>query len=447
MSTLPPNPGAAQHAFVVVRAGLIAISLFTTLSGLYAKQDHDNRDESKVGTYTLPPLLTALDGTQIRTADEWMKKRRPEILKLYVDNVYGHVPSWSKTDLRFKVIEESSTALNGTAHRKQIEIRFSADPDTPVIHLLLYTPANAKGPVPVFECLHFSGNWAIVDDPDVRLYELWNRATQQKALPPADTKRGTSKEWDVPTVLARGYGVAAINYNDIEPDPADKDAPTWTGSKLGVRAMLHSKGETGLAPDEWGDIAAWAWGMSRGLDYLVTDHTVDPHRIIAVGQSRLGKTVLWAGANDQRFAMVVASCSGESGAAISRRDYGENVDNMTTTYLYQFCQRFARFNKRWSDLPVDSHMLVALIAPRPLFLNTGTEDQWSDPKGEFLGAQAASPAYGLFGKQGLDNDEMPSPDKPIFRDIAFHEHTGRHAILPTDWKLFLDFADLKLGKP
>jgi hypothetical protein len=425
------------------------LTIVTMIAATFApaKQDHTNLEESKVGPYTLPPLLVTQEGKQIRTADEWTNKRRPQILKLYEDNVYGQVPAWSKNDLRFKVVEESRTALNGTAHRKQVEIRFSDEPNSPVIHLLLYTPVNAKGVVPVFLCLHFSGNWAITEDPDVRLYELWNRATQQKVMPPADVKRGTSKEWNVPLVLERGYGVAAINYNDIEPDPADKDAPAWTGSSLGVRAMLRPKDQITDGPNGWGDIAAWAWGMSRGLDYLLTDHAVDPHRIIAVGQSRLGKTVLWAGAKDQRFAMVVASCSGESGAAISRRDYGENVDNMTTTYLYQFCQSFARFNHHWNDLPVDSHMLVALIAPRPLFLNTGTEDQWSDPKGEFLGAQAASPAYALFGKKGLNDDQMPPPDTPVLRDIAFHEHTGRHAILPTDWKLFLDYADLKLGKP
>lgn len=412
----------------------------------HAGQDHRNFDEAKVGNYTLPPLLVARDGTPIRTAAEWEAKRRPELMRLYADNVYGHVPPWQPENMRFTVVEESGDALGGTAHRKQIEIRFSDDPAAPVFHVLLYTPAKAKGRVPVFLCLHFSGNWAITDDPGVRLYPLWDRRAQQRVMPPADTKRGTSKEWNVPLVLERGYGVAALNYSDIEPDPADKDAPAWHGSSLGVRALLGPKGQAVDDPNAWGDISAWAWGMSRVADYLVTDHQVDPRRIIAVGQSRLGKTVLWAGAEDRRFAMVIASCSGEAGAALSRRDYGENLDNMTTTYLYQFSGNFAKFNRHWNDLPVDAHMLIALIAPRPLLLNTGTEDQWSDPKGEFLGAQAASPAYALFGKQGLADVTMPPPDTPVFRDIAYHEHTGRHAILPADWKVFLDFADMKLAK-
>jgi hypothetical protein len=309
------------------------------------------------------------------------------------------------------------------------------------MHLLLYTPAGAKGPVPVFLCLHFNGNWAVVDDPGVRLYDTWDRKTQKRVTPPADVKRGTSKEWDVPLVLSRGYGVAVIHYGDIEPD-FDGGA----GLPHGVRALYFKPGQTTRAPDDWGAIGAWAWGLSRGLDYLRTDRDVDGSRVIAVGQSRLGKTVLWAGAQDQRFAMVIASCSGEGGAALSRRDYGENLDNMTSRYLYQFSEGFKRFNKHWNDLPVDAHMLVALVAPRPLLLNTGSEDRWSDPRGEFLAAQAASPVWALFGKKGLEGETQPPLDTPLLRDLAFHEHTGRHAILATDWKVFLDFADRTLAR-
>jgi hypothetical protein len=331
--------------------------------------------------------------------------------------------------------------VNGAAYRKQVEMRLSDQTNAPVMHLLLYTPAGAKGPVPVFLCLHFSGNWAIVNDPGVRLYEMWDRKTQKRFMPPADTRRGQSKEWDVPVVLSRGYGLAAVHYGDIEPD-FDRGA----GSPFGVRALFLKPGQTERGPDDWGAIGAWAWGLSRALDYLLTDKDVNGEKVIAVGQSRLGKTVLWAGAQDQRFAMVIASCSGEGGAALSRRDYGENLDNMTTTYLYQFCENFGRYHKRWNELPVDAHMLLALLAPRPVLLNTGSEDQWSDPKGEFLAAQAASPVYALFGKTGLANEVLPPLDTPILNDLAFHEHTGRHAILPTDWKVFLDFADKQLKK-
>lgn len=422
------------------RFGTTLAALGFAAAVVHAKQDHTNLDESKIPPYTLPEVLKQQDGTLVRTAAEWTERRRPEILRLYQENVHGYTPAGPLPGMRFEVVEEDAHALGGTAHRKQIEVHFTDKPDAPVMHVLLYTPAESKGPVPVFLCLSFSGNWAIVDDPGVRLYDTWDRKTQKKVSPAADVKRGTSKEWDVPLVLSRGYGIAAIYYGDIEPD-----FDGGTGLPYGVRPLFYKPGQTAPGPNQWGAIGAWAWGMSRAFDYLLTDRQVDGKRVIAVGQSRLGKTVLWAGAQDQRFAMVIASCSGEGGAALSRRDYGENLDNMTSTYLYQFCDNFKRYYKHWDDLPVDAHFLVSLIAPRPLFLNTGSEDQWSDPKGEFLAAQAASPVYQLFGKEGLADVPMPPVDTPVLHDIAFREHTGRHAILTTDWKAFLDFADMKLS--
>jgi hypothetical protein len=403
---------------------------------LQAGQGHNNQDEAKVPPYTLPAVLSMQDGTPVRTAEDWIHRRRPEILRLYEDNVYGHTPSGLPPGFSFKVVEEDRHALGGTAHRKQVEVHFSDKPGAPVMHLLLYTPAEAKGPVPVFLCLNFSGNWVIVNDHGIRLYGIWDQKTQKREIPAAETPRGQSTEWDVPMVLSRGYGLAAVYYGDIEPD-FSKGA----GFPFGVRALFLKPGQSEPGPSDWGAIGAWAWGMSRALDYLLTDKDVDGRRVIAVGLSRLGKTVLWAGAQDPRLAMVIASCSGEGGAALSRRDYGENLDNMTTTFLYQFGKNFSRYYKRWNDLPVDAHMLVALMAPRPLLLNAGSEDQWSDPKGEFLAAQAASPVYSLFGKSGLADKVLPPLDHPILNDLAFHEHTGRHTTLPTDWRVFLDFAD------
>jgi hypothetical protein len=425
----------------IISAAFCGLALVGPVSAARAQQDHTNLDEDKVGTYTLPPLLTAGDGSPVRTAAQWTAKRRPEIMALYEDNVYGHTPAALPADLTTAVVEEDAHALGGSAHRKQIEIRFPKHADAPVLHVLLYTPAAAKAPVPTFLVIHFNGNWAVIDDPGVRLHEIWDRKTKQRVKPAADVARGTSKEWDIPLVLARGYGIAVLHYGDIEPD-FDGGA----GMPFGVRALFWKAGQKDREADDWGAIGAWGWGMSRALDYLRTDKQVDGNRVAAVGQSRLGKTVLWAGARDQRFAMVIASCSGEGGAALSRRDYGENLDNMTTRYLYQFGERFKRFHKNWDALPVDAHMLIALMAPRPLLLNTGSEDKWSDPRGEFLAAQAASPVYALFRKQGLAGLAQPPLDTPVLRDLGFHEHTGRHAILATDWKVFVDFADRFLKK-
>jgi hypothetical protein len=415
------------------------IALVALAPAARAQQDHTNYDEAKAGGYTLPELLVGSDGKPVKTARQWTAKRRPEILQLFEQHMHGRTPARLPGDLSFKVVEQDRLALAGTAHRKQIEVRFSKKPDAPVMHILLYTPARAKGRVPVFAVLHFNGNWAVIDDPGVLLYDTWDRKTRQRRKPEADVKRGTSKEWDIPLILSRGYGVAAVYYGDIEPD-----FDAGAGLPLGVRPLFWKPGQTERAPDEWGAIGAWAWGLSRALDYLRTDRQVDGKKVVAVGQSRLGKTVLWAGAQDQRFAMVIASCSGEGGAALSRRDYGENLDNMTSRYLYQFSENFKRYHKRWNDLPVDAHMLIALIAPRPLLLNTGSEDRWSDPRGEFLAAQAASPVYELLGKKGIADAQQPPLDAPLLRDLAFHEHTGRHAILASDWKVFLDHADSHL---
>src|SRR5688572_8781289 len=276
---------------------LASAALVAVASLAHAKQDHTNLDEAKVGTYTLPPLLTTRDGKPVTTAAQWKAKRRPEVLELFQQHMHGRTPPHKAKDITFTVVEEDRKALGGTAHRKQIEVRFSKKTDAPVMHLLLYTPAAAKGRVPVFLGLHFNGNWAIVDDPGVRLYDTWDRKTMKKVSHAADVKRGASREWDVPLVLSRGYGVAAIYYGDIEPD-----FEAGAGMPFGVRPLLGKNADsTARAPEEWGAIGAWAWGLSRGLDYLLTDKQVDGKRVIAFGQSRLGKTVLWAGAQDQRF--------------------------------------------------------------------------------------------------------------------------------------------------
>jgi len=266
-------------------------------------------------------------------------------------------------------------------------------------------------------------------------------------------KRGTSHNWPVRKIIKDGYGIALVDYNDIEPDFAD-----GTGWRFGVRSLYMKPGETNFANDAWGAISAWAWGASRVMDYLQTDENVDPDRVIMAGQSRLGKTALWEGAQDQRFPIVIASCSGEMGASLSRRNYGETVTTMSKAFPYQFCHNFLAWSNNIPNMPVDSHMLVSLVAPRPLYLNTGSLDRWSDPRGEWEAAIAAGPVYQLFGKQTvianlppgkavlesavLESFPPPPLDKPVFHDIGYQTHTGKHDILPEDWDRFLDFCDL-----
>lgn len=418
-----------------------------------------NYDENKIGTFTLPDPLVAQNGLPVRRPDEWLEIRRPEILKLYEENIHGVSPKLDK--MVTKVVEMDTNALNGTAIREQVSLDLSSQVSTNhvVLHVLEYTPANAAGPVPTFVCLSFSGNYAVINDPNVIVYPVWDRS-HNKLVMPKNIVRGSSHSWKIRETLARGYGIAIVDYNDIEPDSID-----GSGWKYGVRSLYLKPGERPDAvPDAWGAISAWAWGASRVVDYLETDPRVDRDRLIMLGQSRLGKTALWAGAEDPRFAMVVASCSGEMGAALSRRDYGETVTSMAKSYAYQFCPNFLKYSNNIPAMPVDSHMLISLIAPRPLYLNTGSLDRWSDPRGEFEAAIAAAPVYQLFGKHSvvsnlppaksllksgvLETFQPPPLDRPIFSDISFETHTGQHDILSQDWERFLDFADLHFhGKP
>ena len=242
---------------------------------------------------------------------------------------------------------------------------------------------------------------------------------------------------NVAPFLAQGIGVATVYYGDIDPD-FDGGIP------YGVRRLYLKPGQTEPAPGEWGSIAAWAWGLSRAMDYLETDAGVDAKRVALMGVSRLGKTVLWAGAHDTRFAMVIASCSGEGGAALSRRNYGETIKHLNVRFAYQFCANYNKFGDNVDQFPVDSHMLLALIAPRPLLLQTGDRDMWSDPKGEFLAAVAAGPVYRLLGKQGLDTDQMPAAGETITHSIGYHMHAGGHGTVPSDWDQFLRFMQMHL---
>ncbi len=290
--------------------------------------------------------------------------------------------------------------------------------------------------MPTFLCLQFNGNYTVIDDPAIAIFPVLNPKTLVFEMPKNPRRGEYARNWAIAKTLARGYGIAIVDYREIEPD-----LPGGAGFKFGVHKNFPPPG-----PDDWGAIGAWAWGASRALDYLETDKDVDASRVIMFGHSRLGKTALWAGAQDTRFAAVIANCSGEMGASLSRRDYGETVDNIAKHFPYWMCRNFQQFSNHWDRLPVDSHMLVALIAPRPLFLNTGSEDLWGDPHGEFLAARAATPVYELLGKTGITETDFPPLDHAILHDLSFNCHTGKHDVLPSDWDNFLDFADAELPK-
>ncbi|HTY87579.1 MAG TPA: hypothetical protein VMB80_08955 [Candidatus Acidoferrum sp.] len=384
-----------------------------------------NYDESKVGTYTLPDPLVLQNGQPVRDAESWHKQRRPELIELYTREIFGRVPA-NAPKATFKVVETDTNALEGRAVRKLVEMHFTGLPEGSNVQLHFYLPAKAAGPVPVLLQLVFKDN-------------LPGPVVTSNATPSgARAKPVVSETGPLKVILARGYGYATFRYTDVQLDARN----TFSS---GIINPTLAPGQTKPAPDEWGTIGAWAWAARRALDYLATDPAVDAGRVALIGHSRLGKTALWAGAQDPRFALIFGSCAGEMGSALSRRDYGETIDDMTAMFPWWFAGNFQKYAGHWNDLPVDAHLLIALNAPRPVFLTGGTQDQWADPRGEFLAAVAAGPVYRLLGKKDLGTTEGPPVDTPLITgDLGFLYHTGEHATTPADWTAFLDFADKHL---
>lgn len=410
--------------------------LLVASCAVVAQQNEANYDESKVPAYTLPDPLVMANGQRVSNAAMWNKQRRPEIAELFRKNVYGRSPGKS-AGVTFETTSVDKRALNGTAVRKQVTIFFSPDKNGPRMDLLVYLPANAKGRVPVFLGLNFSSNAAVDSDPGIHLGEIWQR---DKTAPGGSVKvqasdkvRGTeSSRWQVPMIIKAGFGLATAYYQQIEPDFDN----SFT---IGVHTLFAKPGEP-RADDVWGAIGAWAWGLSRAMDYLQTDMDIDAKHVAVMGHSRLGKTALWAGAEDPRFALVISNCSGEGGAAISRRMFGENIRNLNTSFPHWFCLNYRKYNDRVPELPVDQHMLLALIAPRPLYVASAAEDRWADPKGEFLSAVNATPVYHLFGKEGIETDRMPDLHKPVGKTVRYHIRAGKHDVTSYDWEQYIAFA-------
>jgi hypothetical protein len=371
-----------------------------------------NYDEAKVPPYTLPDPLVMSDGRRVADAATWRTRRRPEILRMYETEIYGRIPA-SAPKMTWEVVDTDPAAKGNTAIMRRAVGRIGTAADAPRVTMMIYTPSKASRPVPLILLVNFGGG------------------------PPVEGRPASNAPFAEPPVaadiLARGWGYAMVGYQDIQPDRLNAFNQGVIGQTLAAGQLPK--------PDEWGTIGAWAWGVSRIVDYFETDKFVDAKKIAVQGHSRIGKTALWASALDERIAAVYASCSGEMGAALARRDWGETVDDMAQNFPYWFAGNFQKYPGRWNDMPVDAHMLIALSAPRPVFITGGTADQWADPVGEFLAEAAAGPVYRLLGKKDVGAATLPPLDTPLTKgDLGWHYHTGGHAATPDDWKAFLEFV-------
>jgi len=370
----------------------------------------------------------------VTTAEMWQNERRSEIRRLFEEHVFGRLPDIS---VQPRVVNHGhTTTADGLAIRDQQTIYFTASDDGPSIDVLIYTPVNTNKPVPAFLGLNFSGNHTIDPDPSIRLPTSWMRndeklnLTENRAL---ESSRGMkSSRWDVKQIVERGYGLVTAYYGDIDPDFDD-------GFQNGIHQLERQ--DKPRADDSGGSISAWAWGLSRILDTLQDHERIDGERVAVIGHSRLGKTSLWAGATDERFRLVISNDSGCGGAALSRRRFGETVARINTVFPHWFCLGHRNYDNNEDDLPVDHHQLIALIAPRAVYVASAEEDRWADPRGEMLSVYHAGPVYRLLGKQGLETADLPKINAPIMHDVAYHIRSGKHDVTSFDWTQYLNFAD------
>lgn len=415
-----------MRSFSIILASALTIASFIA-DEAEAQPKGFNYDEEKVPAYTLPELLVMRDGTKVTKPEQW-PARRQEILELYEDQVFGKLPA----PLPVKLVKQHQPHMIEHGRVEQFTLRIGTEQEHVDLPVVMFLPISDK-PAPVFLGYNFPGNHTVSADPQLVI----------TGPEPTDAKhaRGSAaSRWSIDEILQRGYGVVTACYQDVEPD----NAKTF---RAGVHRLFGGMNTGDLGASECSSIGAWSWGLSRILDQLETDKRIDAKRVIVHGHSRLGKTSLWAGATDPRFAIVISNNSGEGGAAITRRRFGETISRINTSFPHWFCGNYKQYNDQEDKLPVDAHMLIALSAPRPVYVASAVEDTWADPRGEFLGAFHAGPAYRLLRKDVLESEKMPAINKPVQTTIGYHIREGKHDVTLYDWQQYLDFADKHLGKP
>lgn len=397
-------------------------------------QFETNYEEGKIPEFTIPDPLITFAGEKITTSDDWIEKRRPELFEFFENKVYGRVPG-DLDMVAFKLLEENENALNGKARRKQVEVTLTKNEKSISFTMLIYLPKNSSG-VPIFLGYNFFGNHSITRDTKVFISDAW--AMNSEALHISEHRlteasRGLrAHRWAIDKIIDGGFGLATIYYGEIDPDKNDL--------MDGLQNLFYEKGQEKPSHNEWGSLAAWAYGYGRALDYFEQDSDIDASKVIVFGHSRLGKAALWAGASDKRFAGVISNDSGCGGAALSKRRFGETINIINSSFPHWFCHNFKNYNNNEEALPIDQHQLLALIAPRPLYVASAKEDEWADPKGEFLSAYHASSVYALFDKEGITSMQMPEVHAPIQNTVAYHIRDGKHDVTDYDWEQYIIWA-------
>ncbi|BCS34540.1 acetylxylan esterase [Luteitalea sp. TBR-22] len=423
---------------MITRRAFTATTLATLLGTRLHAQDDANYDEAKVPPYTLPPLLVDAAGRPLRGRDDW-QARRVELLDTFAAQMYGRTPR-GLAACTVTAIDAPVPVLDGRALRQQLRLDWVGKAS---VDVLVYRPAHGRR-VPVFVGLNYYGNHAVDPDPGIVLNRRWMRASEANGIVQhraTERSRGTmARRWPVDLIIERDCALMTAYYGDFAPDdPAvvrDGIAPLADGlqDRIPVR-------------ERWGAIGMWAWGLSQMRAAATGVPGLDASRAIVIGHSRLGKAALWAGVQDEAFAMVVSNDSGCAGAALSRRIYGETIGRITSSFPHWFCGNAASWAGREAEMPVDQHQLLALVAPRALHVASAVDDRWADPRGEFLATLAADPAWRFLGGTGLgDVTEMPPVDAPVGRRVRYHVRTGGHDINRYDWTQYLETAKSTLHK-
>jgi hypothetical protein len=394
------------------------------------------KDESKVPPYSLPPILADSTSSIEETNAAW-KKRRLELSNLFTEQVYGAAPT-TPFKLTSETIE-SGASLNGKAIRHQIRLVIETDHGQLPIDVLIFRPAKSKEAVPCFIGLNFTGNHTVAHDPEIVVTKSWMRNDKAKGIENNQTLeslRGDSaSRWPIELIVSGGCAVVTAYYGDIDPDFDD-------GFKNGVHGLFPDHQPSAEHKNRWGTIAGWSWGLSRMLDCVQANvPEIDSKKVMVIGHSRLGKAAIWAGVTDERFAGIISNNSGCGGAALSKRIFGETVGRINESFPHWFCPNFRQYNLKEAELPVDQHQLLALVAPRALYVASASLDSWADPVGEFLATKLAGDVYSKLGLEGLKITEFPKAGESSIGRVSYHLRDGSHDVQAWDWERYLRFAE------